>query len=82
MMRSDLTGKILVNERICSRHFVSGKPADILDGNNPDWLLGLNLGNSKEINEERAKAAEKRWERARVDKRSTEESGGRDSKYQ
>ena len=36
--RDDLTGSKLENERICSRHFVSGKPADLFDELNPDWL--------------------------------------------
>ena len=66
IMRADLTEKILVNDRICSRHFLSGKPADLLDVNNPDWLPSLYLGNSKQVSETRAKAAEDRWERAKV----------------
>ena len=38
---------ILENDRICSRHFVSGKPAYLYDESNPDWLPSLHLGHSK-----------------------------------
>ena len=31
--------KVLSNDRICSRHYVSGKPAALEDHANPDWLL-------------------------------------------
>ena len=41
--RCDLTEK---NDRICSRHFLSGKPACLIDENSPDWLPTLNLGHS------------------------------------
>ena len=65
-MRADLTQKVLSNDRICSRHFISGKPATLLDENNPDWLPTLNLGNSKQISDTKARAAEQRWERAKL----------------
>ena len=64
IMRADLTQKVLSNDRICSRHFISGKPATLLDENNPDWLPTLNLGNSKQIT--KVRAAEQRWERAKL----------------
>ena len=35
--------KSLENDRICSRHFVTGKPAYLYDEKNPDWLPTLNL---------------------------------------
>ena len=38
LKRADITDKILANDRICSRHFISGQPASLLDENNPDWL--------------------------------------------
>ena len=44
--RSDLTEKIISNDRICSRHSLSGKPACLIDENSPDWLPTLNLGHS------------------------------------
>ena len=65
-MRADLTQKVLANDRICSRHFISGKPATLQDQNNPDWLPTLNLGNCKQITESKARAAEQRWERAKL----------------
>ncbi|XP_062500329.1 uncharacterized protein LOC134177568 [Corticium candelabrum] len=36
--RQDLTNIKLENERICSRHFVTGNPADLFDDTNPDGL--------------------------------------------
>ena len=33
--------------RVCSRHFLSGEPADLYDVNNPDWLPTLHMGHSK-----------------------------------
>ena len=45
--RGYLTEKILANDRICSRHFINGKPACLEDETNPDWLPTLNLGHSK-----------------------------------
>ena len=64
--RVDLTDKIMANDRICSRHFLSGKPASLLDENSPDWLPTLNLGHSKQTSEARARAAEERWERVKA----------------
>lgn len=45
--REGLTERILTNDRICSRHYISGKPADLLDDANPDWLPSLHLGKNK-----------------------------------
>ena len=33
--------------RVCERHFVSGKPANLYDVNHPDWLPTLHLGHNK-----------------------------------
>ena len=45
--RDDLTEQILKNDRVCSRHFVSGKPAKKFDKFNVDWVPTLSLGHSK-----------------------------------
>ena len=45
--RGDLSEKILANDRICSSHFINGKPASLEDETNPDWWPTLNLGHSK-----------------------------------
>ena len=58
-----LTEKILKNDRICSRHFISGKPADLLDETNPDWLPSLNLGHNKI---RYSNVATGRWERRKA----------------
>ena len=64
--RADLTEKIMSNDRICSRHFISGKPASPLDENNPDWLPTLNMGHCKQSSESRARALVERWERMKA----------------
>ena len=45
--REDMTESKLKNERICSKHFVSGRPPDLFNELNPDWLPTQNLGHSK-----------------------------------
>ena len=61
--RVGLTEKILKNDRICSRHFISGNPADLLDETNPDWLPSLNLGHNKI---RYSNVATGRWERRKA----------------
>ena len=63
--RGDLTAKILANYRICSRHFISGKPSALEDESNPDWLPSLNLGHSK-VSESRVRIGEERWSRRKA----------------
>ncbi|XP_071099751.1 uncharacterized protein [Haliotis cracherodii] len=43
--RSDLTQKTLDQIRVCSDHFLCGKPAKLYDETNPDWVPSKNLGN-------------------------------------
>ena len=58
-----LIEKILKNDRICSRHFHSGKPPTLLDDTNPGWLPSLHLGHAKS----RCSAdPTKRWERRKA----------------
>ena len=47
--RDDLTEEILANDRICGRHFVSGKAAKSWDRFNIDWIPTLNLGHEKRV---------------------------------
>jgi len=42
-----LTEKILQNDRVCCRHFVSGRPAADWDKFNIDWVPTLHLGHNK-----------------------------------
>ena len=72
--RADLTEKITSNDRICSRHFIFGKPASLLDENNLDWLPTLNMGHSKQISESRARAVAERWERMKARESLNKES--------
>ena len=61
--RVGLTEKIMKNDRICSRHFVSGKPADLWEDTSPDWLPTLNLGHAKVTCSADATG---RWERCKA----------------
>ena len=45
--RSDLTEKSMAYDRVCSRHFINGKPAPLEDESIPDWLPTRNLGHCK-----------------------------------
>ena len=46
----DLTEQKLENKKICSRHFVSGNPAQSWDKLNVDCVPTLNFGHTKNIN--------------------------------
>ncbi|KAH1010090.1 hypothetical protein HUJ05_004445 [Dendroctonus ponderosae] len=43
--RGGLTDSIIRNQRVCSKHFVTGKPAALEDENHPDWVPTQNMGN-------------------------------------
>jgi len=45
--RDDLTDQILENDRVCCRHFLSGRPAADWDKFNADWVPTVNLGHKK-----------------------------------
>ena len=60
---------ILKSERVCGRHFVSGKPSQPWDKHNVDWIPSLNLG-KKRYREESSKAATERAERAKARRKS------------
>ena len=62
--RRDVEAESLNNWRVCSRHFVSGKPADLYDITNPDWLPTLNLGHDKECCIEQLQLCTNRYKRA------------------
>jgi len=69
IQRKHVSDEAINNLRICSRHFISGKPAGMHDVTNPDWLPTLYLGRQEEGNEDKAvlKALENvaRYERAK-----------------
>ena len=64
--RDDLTKQILKNDRVCSRHFVSGQPAKDYDKFNVDWVPTLNLGHSKRKKKDGSTADQDRVERAKA----------------
>ena len=56
---------ILKSERVCGRHFVSGKPALLWDRYNVDWKPTLNLGKKDYSKEPDLQAAAARTDRAK-----------------
>ena len=78
--RDDITEKKMENDRVCSSHFVSGKPASNWDKFNVDWVPTLNLGHNKnDIKPKDQIAAGERAQRAvirrnkRLEERSMQE---------
>ena len=69
---------VLQSERVCGRHFVSGRPSQHWDKHNVDWIPTLNLG-KKEYRERNPKAATERAERAKARQKSTIEQQERES---
>ena len=68
--RADLkTKNVLQNERVCSRHFVSGRPAANWDRFNEDWVPTLHL-TKKEYKNKDVEAAAQRSERAKARRKS------------
>ena len=59
---ADLSERVIDNNRVCSRHFLSGRPAEIEDDLNPDWLPTQHLGHDN-IDPEHTQAIE-RYERS------------------
>ena len=72
--RADLkTKNVLKNERVCSRHFVSGRPAANWDRFNEDWVPTLHLTKKeykKEYKKKDVEAARERSERAKARRKS------------
>ena len=67
--RDDLTEDKLENERVCSRHFVSGQAAKPWDQFDVDWVPTLHLGHTKklqqidaQLNADRAERRKRRQE--------------------
>ena len=63
--RADLTDNSIDQARVCSRHFISGKPASLHEELHPDWLPTQNLGHSK-VSKKRVAVCEERYERKRA----------------
>ena len=84
--RDDTKSKdILKSERVCGRHFVSGKPALLRDRYNVDWKPTLNLGKKDYSKEPDLQAAGARANRAKdrdraAKRRKLNESGQQVSK--
>ena len=65
--RIDLdSNKRIENVRICSRHFISGAPAAVLDRFNADWLPTLHLSHRKRRAVDNETVSERfKWRKAR-----------------
>ena len=68
--------RVLENDRICSRHFISGKPAYLYDEANPDWLPTLHLGYAKKKANLSKKSAERLERKNEGEERSCKRNGG------
>ena len=70
--RDDPTDTILENDRVCGKHFVSGKAAKSWGKFNVDWVPTLNLGHNKKTGhtdrDQAAKGSEGARERELVKK--------------
>ncbi|KAJ8976276.1 hypothetical protein NQ317_001915 [Molorchus minor] len=44
LRRINLTPSILRNQRVCSKHFITGKPSKLEDVDSPDWAPSQNMG--------------------------------------
>ena len=64
--REDLDINALDKYKICSKHFISKRPAYLYDTSNPDWLPTLHLGHTKSssVQEEDVATSVARFERA------------------
>ena len=62
LSRADLSERVIDNNRVCSRHFLSARPAELEDDLNPDWLPTQHLGHDN-IDPEQTQAIE-RYERS------------------
>ena len=71
--RDDLSEQILANDRVCGRHFVSGKAAKSWDRFNTDWVPTLNLGHEKRVERKNLEQASQRGQRASEKERKRKE---------
>ena len=66
--RADLTSscsQTLENGRICSDHFISGKPAPLFDETSPSWLPTEKLGHEK-VTRKRVLLSQERYQRKKA----------------
>ena len=73
--REDLDLKALHKYKICSKHFISKRPAYLYDTSDPDWLPMLYLGHTKSssVQEENVATSVARFERA-VERNRTQDT--------
>ena len=76
--RFDLTEKILANDRVCSRHFISGRAAKSWDKYNVDWVPTLNLGRKKCVERGNIEQATQRGQIANEKERKRKEQEERE----
>ncbi|XP_045461343.1 uncharacterized protein LOC123671510 [Harmonia axyridis] len=64
--KDDLTESKLKNQRVCSKHFITEKPAALEDENHPDWVPSQKMGHkSQKIHRKQADVEKK----GKLDKR-------------
>ncbi|XP_065182614.1 uncharacterized protein LOC135813447 [Sycon ciliatum] len=79
--RADLVGKTLDDARVCSDHFISGRPSELWDKTNPDWVPSKNLpgpGKRKASEEQVVERYARRKARQRVEEAHSEAAASLD----
>ena len=89
--RQDVKPENLQYTRVCSDHFIAGKPSSLYDSTNPDWVPSQNLGyndassgepsryeraRSRQTKRKELQEIESEAKRKRLDTSQTEESQG------
>ena len=73
--REDASWKKVDGWRVCSTHFICGKPASLFDENNPDWVPTKNLGYERFGATSETDLVQSRYDRAKRRKGSGEAKG-------
>ena len=63
--RSDINPSNFKHTRVCSDHFLSGRPSALYDRTNPDWVPTLSLGHSESHSFDTSTHSTSRYERAK-----------------
>ncbi|KAJ8912346.1 hypothetical protein NQ315_014713, partial [Exocentrus adspersus] len=71
--RDDLNESKLKNQRVCSKHFITGKPAALEDENHPDWVPSQEMGHKSQNVQKRYDDVERKERLEKRKRRKVEE---------
>ena len=63
--QADIMDSVIKNGRICSDHFLTGKPAALIDNTSPNWLPTENLSHSI-VSRKRVATCQERYQRKKA----------------